>query len=90
MPNSVPDVATRPTAAGGTRWGKRARRDVRHAAALANELNMHSFRIHGDGSITWILWHDKVPGKAKHNCDSAFKGRKITCMKKGMQERMLV
>ena len=28
-----------------------ARRDIRRAAALANELNLHSFRTHVDGSI---------------------------------------
>ena len=39
---------------------KGARRDIRRASALANELNMHSFRIHVDGSITWTIQHAKL------------------------------
>ena len=35
-----------------------ARRDIRHASALANELKCHSFRVHVDGTITWTLWHE--------------------------------
>ena len=38
-----------------------ARRDVRRAAALANEVNMHSFTIHRDGSITWTPWRQSSP-----------------------------
>ena len=34
-------------------FSRAARRDIRQAAALAHELNMHSFRIHGDGTVTW-------------------------------------
>ena len=38
-----------------------ARRDIRRAAALANEVNMHSFTIHRDGSITWTPWRQSSP-----------------------------
>ena len=34
-------------------FSRAARRDVRRAAAIAREENFHSFRIHGDGTITW-------------------------------------
>ena len=40
-----------------TKLSKGVRRDIRRAAALANELNLHSFRTHVDGSITWTLKH---------------------------------
>ena len=32
-----------------------ARRDIRRASALANELKVHSFRVHVDGTVTWTL-----------------------------------
>ena len=35
------------------------RRATRRAAKLANELDAHSFRIHVDGSVTWVLKHGK-------------------------------
>ena len=34
-------------------FSRAARRDVRQAAVLAHELDMHSFRIHRDGTVTW-------------------------------------
>ena len=40
-----------------------ARRDLRRVAVLADELNVHSYRIHADGSITWTRWHDLKPAK---------------------------
>ena len=36
---------------------KAARRAIRRAAALADELNFYSFRVHDDGTISWTLWH---------------------------------
>ena len=45
-------------------WSKATRRATRRTAALANELNMHSFRIHIDGTVTWTLFHKHL-GKAK-------------------------
>ena len=47
----------------GRRMGlsRAARRDVRQAAQLANELNLHSFRIHVDGTITWVRWREDPP-----------------------------
>ena len=41
------------------------RRATRRAAKLAEEQRMHSFRIHVDGSVTWTLRHDHLPGKPK-------------------------
>ena len=46
------------------KWSKATRRATRRTAALANELNMHSFRIHIDGTVTWTLFHEHL-GKAK-------------------------
>ena len=44
-----------------------ARRDIRRAGALANEMQMHSFRVHVDGTVTWTLRHEiskeSVPAK---------------------------
>ena len=44
-----------------------ARRDIRRAGALANEMHMHSFRVHVDGTVTWTLRHEiskeSVPAK---------------------------
>ena len=36
---------------------KAARRDVRRAAALADELNIHSFALHG---IVWTLRYPEI------------------------------
>ena len=52
-----------------------ARRDIRRASALADEMNMHSFRIHVDGTVTWTLRHetskDSVPAKLdKRRCQA--------------------
>ena len=67
MQPSNHDLATRPTAVGRLQWGKRTRRDIRHAAALADEMNAHSFRCHADGSVTFTRRHDIVPSMAKQN-----------------------
>ena len=47
----------------GRRMGlsRAARRGVRQAAQLANELNLHSFRIHVDGTVTWVRWREDPP-----------------------------
>lgn len=34
-------------------WSRATRRDVRRHTAQASELNLHSFRVHIDGSVTW-------------------------------------
>ena len=47
------------------RWSKATRRATRRAAALADELNVHSFRVHTDGTVTWTRMHVK-PAQAKH------------------------
>ena len=44
-----------------------ARRDVRRAAAIAREENLHSFRIHVDGSITWTPKWTTTAAKPKQN-----------------------
>ena len=41
------------------------RRDIRHAAALADELKLHSFRRHVDGTFTWTCWHGAEPAQPK-------------------------
>ena len=53
------------------KMSKGARRDIRRAAALANELNLHSFRTHIDGSITWTLKHAKMAPLNARVADSA-------------------
>jgi hypothetical protein len=35
-------------------FSRATRRAIRQAAQLANELNMYSFRVHVDGSTTWV------------------------------------
>ena len=39
---------------------KAARLAVRRAAALADELNFYSFRVHDDGTISWTLRHQGI------------------------------
>ena len=53
--SSVGLPTTRVPGEPATRWylSKATRRATRRTAALANELNMHSFRIHVDGTVTW-------------------------------------
>ena len=61
--SSTRDAATlRPAGspAGRPNWSRATRRDVRRAAALANELNFFSFTVHPDGAITWILRHQGI------------------------------
>ena len=40
-----------------------ARRGIRQAARLAEELNLHSFRTHADGSVTWVRWRAVPPAQ---------------------------
>ena len=90
MRPSNPDLATRPPAVGHLHWGKRTRRDIRHAAALADELKMHSFRYHADGSVTFTRRHDIVPSKAKHNrkaADSSRDNRELSASKARSRDR---
>ena len=39
---------------------KTMRRAIRSTAKLANELSMHSFRVHTDGTVTWTLKHENL------------------------------
>ena len=48
-------------------FSRAARRDVRRAAAIAEDLNMHSVRIHGDGSVTWTPKWTNTSAKPQHN-----------------------
>ena len=50
---------------GGRPWLTRAaRRDIRRAHAVASELKMHSFAVHG---VVWTLKHDSMQGSSKKN-----------------------
>ena len=63
MPRHGPEPPAPPTRQTPTprqNLTRAARRDVRRAAALAKELNFHSFHIHTDGSTTWTLHHPRV------------------------------
>ena len=44
------------------RWNssKATRRAVRRAAALADEMKMHSFRVHVDGTVTYTLFNENL------------------------------
>ena len=61
-----------------------ARRDIRRASALANELKAHSFRVHVDGTITWTLRHEdpKKSVPAKLNTSEADVSKTETSMRK--------
>ena len=41
-----------------------ARRDIRRAHAVASELNLHSFAVHG---VVWTLRHDSKLGSVRKN-----------------------
>ena len=50
-------------------FSRAARRDVRRAAAIAVETNMHSFRIHNDGSVTWTpKWTNTLAKPKQQSC----------------------
>ena len=51
--------------------GRAARRGIRQAARLANELNLHSFRIHVDGSVTWIRKLENPPSQPESRDEGA-------------------
>ena len=55
-----------------TRWAlsKVTRRAVWRTAALTDELKMHSFRIHVDGTVTWTLRHERDAPARKPATDS--------------------
>ena len=40
-----------------------ARRGIRQAARIAEELNLHSFRTHADVSVTWVRWRADPPAQ---------------------------
>ena len=33
---------------------------------MADELNLHSFRTHADGSVTWVRWREQPPAHTLH------------------------
>ena len=59
---SAPDFRGRPV-----NLSRAARRGVRQAAQLADEMNLHSFRTHADGSVTWVRWREHPPPQAQQN-----------------------
>ena len=63
---SAPEFRGRPV-----KLSRAARRGVRQAAQLADELNLYSFRTHVDGSVTWVRWRDQPPAQPQHKkkCD---------------------
>ena len=65
---STPTTASRLTPARRPILSRAVRRGIRQAAALADELHMHSFRVHGDGTITWTFKHEKTMQKPEHKC----------------------
>ena len=71
---------------------KATRRATRRTAALANELNMHSFRIHVDGTVTWTLLHKnlvqaKPEAKDKPAMGEAMGSRKHEPSKRELRSR---
>ena len=71
---------------------KATRRATRRTAALANELNMHSFRIHVDGTVTWTLLHEnlvqaKPEAKDKPAMGEAMGSRKHEPSKRELRSR---
>ena len=69
---------------------KGARRDIRRASALANELNMHSFRTHVDGSITWTLKHAKTAqARAADSVETELSKRKLRSRDRAIAHREL-
>ena len=61
-PDVVPTPA-RPATRSRPNFGAAARRDIRHAAALADELKLHSFALHG---VVWTTrFHPKQPTPTK-------------------------
>ena len=56
---SSPEFRCRPV-----NMSRAARRGIRQAAQLAEEIDAYSFRTHPDGSVTWVRWRAKPPAKA--------------------------
>ena len=59
------------------RWNssKATRRAVRRAAALADELKMHSFRVHVDGTVTYTLFKENLLKAKALDKDKPAKGK---------------
>ena len=56
---SSPEIRGRPVS-----LSRAARRGIRQAATLADEMNCYSFRAHVDGSVTFVRWRDQPPAQA--------------------------
>ena len=69
-------------------FSRAARRDVRHAAVLAQELNMHSFRIHADGTITWTpKWTTTEEKPRQKSCQGATGSKSSTSLTSSRAEK---
>ena len=65
-----------------------ARRDIRRARALADELNMHSFRIHADGTITWTpKWTTTEEKPRQKSCQGATSSKSSTSLTPSRAEK---
>ena len=53
-------------------FGRATRRAIRQAAQLADETNSHSFRLHADGSVTFVRWRANPPPQApqRNSCEA--------------------
>ena len=63
--SSLPSSSSRPLPTRHLNLSRAARRDIARAATLAKKLEMYSFRIHDDNTITWIPWRAPPPKDLK-------------------------
>ena len=65
MRSSQKNAATAPSGYSMERpkLSRATRRVIRQAATLADEMKMHSFRVHSDGSITWTRRLENQPSQ---------------------------
>ena len=53
-------------------FGRATRRAIRQAAQIADETNSYSFRLHADGSVTFVRWRANPPPQApqRNSCEA--------------------
>ena len=68
-------------------WSKATRRATRRAAALADELNVHSFRVHIDGTVTWTRMHEKLAQAKPRGKAKPAQGKETSSTKREQSER---
>ena len=76
------------------------RRNIQHAARLADEMNVHSYRVHVDGTVTWVRWkppaqsvavaqkNNRVTTASSTDCDSSTRVSKRIERARTHHERM--